>query len=256
MQPIYHQIRQRARQIILRHPTPDFYHDHSLAYEASQHYFDSDLVVKKLLSFVARNLEDDFGHGLMHAVKVSHDAGTLMVIEARTMGYEKDPLTRLVRLVQSAGLLHDIKRKKKDHSDHAAVHARKLLKNYPFSADEIENICAAIKNHEAFKDPIDADTPEGVLISNCLYDADKFRWGPDNFHDTLWDMVSYFNPPLAKFIDGYPQGMEKLETIKTTFRTDTGKKYGPQFIDLGLAIGKELYGVIRSEFSGYLSSSF
>jgi hypothetical protein len=46
--------------------------------------------------------------------------------------------------------------------------------------------------------------------------------------------------------------MEKLETIKTTFRTDTGKKYGPQFIDLGLAIGEELFGVIRSEFSGYL----
>ena len=253
MQPIYHQIRQRARQIILRHPTPDFYHDHSLAHETSQHYFDSDLVVKKLLAFVAGNLEDDFGHGLMHAVKVSHDAGTLMIIEARKQGYEEDSLPRLVRLVQSAGLLHDLKRKKKDHSSHAAVHARKLLKNYPFSAAEIENICAAIKNHEAFKDPIDANSPEGALVSNCLYDADKFRWGPDNFHDTLWDMVSYFNPPLVKFMAGYPQGMEKLRTIKTTFRTDTGKKYGPQFIDLGLAIGNELFGVIRSEFSEYLS---
>jgi len=252
MQPIYHQIRQRARQIILRHPTPDFYRDHSLAHEASQHYFDSDRVVNKLLSFVAGNLEDDFGHGLMHAVKVSHDAGTLMVIETRNRGYSEDLLCRLVCLVQSAGLLHDIKRKKKDHSSHAAVHARKLLKNYPFSADEIEHICAAIKNHEAFKDPIDADSPEGVLISNCLYDADKFRWGPDNFRDTLWDMVSYFNPPLAKFINGYPQGMEKLKTIKTTFRTATGKMYGPQFIDLGLAIGEELFDVIRSEFSGYL----
>ena len=252
MQPIYHQIRKRARQIILRHPAPDFYHDHSPDYEASRQFFDGDRIIKKLLSFVAATLEDDFGHGLMHAVKVSHDAGTLMVIEARNRGYEKDPLSRLVRLVQSAGLLHDIKRKTKDHSSHAADQARKLLRNYPFSADEIETICAAIKNHEAFKDPIDADSPEGVLISNCLYDADKFRWGPDNFHDTLWDMVSYFNPPLAKFIDGYPQGMKKLETIKKTFRTATGKKYGPQFIDLGLAIGEELYAVIKTEFFGYL----
>ena len=32
----------------------------------------------------------------------------------------------------------------------------------------------------------------------------------------------------------------------------TGKKYGPQFIDLGLAIGKKLYGVIQAEFSDYL----
>jgi len=252
MQPIYHQIRQRARQIILSHPAPDFYHDHSLAYDDSRHFFDSDPIIKKLLSFVAGTLEDDFGHGLMHAVKVSHDAGTLMVIEARQKGYAKDPLSRLVCLVQSAGLLHDIKRKKKDHSFHAAAHARKLLKKYPFSTEEIGHICAAIQNHEAFKDPIAADSSEGNLISNCLYDADKFRWGPDNFHDTLWDMVSYFNPPLAKFMDGYLAGMAKLETIKTTFRTVSGKKYGPQFIDLGLSIGRELFSVIKSEFSGYL----
>jgi hypothetical protein len=141
MQPIYHQIRRRARQIILRHPTPDFYHDHGLAYEASKKLFDSDLVVKKLLSFVAGTLEDDFGHGLMHAVKVSHDAGTLVHIEAQLSGYDKDRLCRLVCLVQTAGLLHDIKRKRKDHSAHAATYAKKVLKKYPFSPEEIENIC-------------------------------------------------------------------------------------------------------------------
>ncbi|MGD2037877.1 MAG: hypothetical protein PVH28_08340 [Desulfobacterales bacterium] len=252
MQPIYHQIRQRARQIILRYPAPDFYRDHSQACEASRQFFDGDHVIKKLHAYVAATLEDDFGHGLVHAVKVSHDAGTLMVIEARKCGYDEDSLSRLVCLVQAAGLLHDIKRKKKDHAYHSAVHAKKLLKKYPFSAQEIKDICTAIQNHEAFKDPVKTNAPEGELISDCLYDADKFRWGPDNFHDTLWDMVSYFNPPLAKFIDGYTQGMEKLATIKTTFRTATGKKYGPQFIDLGLAIGEELFGVIKSEFSGYL----
>ncbi len=252
MQPIYHQIRQRARQIILRHPTPDFYHDHGQDYEVSKKLFDSDLVIKKLLSFVAGTLEDDFGHGLMHAVKVSHDAGTLMVVEAQQSGYDKERFSRLVCLVQSAGLLHDIKRKRKDHSTHAATYAKKVLKKYPFSSEEIENICGAIQNHEAFKDKADAATPEGELLSNCLYDADKFRWGPDNFHDTLWDMASYFNPPLDKFMAGYSQGMEKLETIKSTFRTPTGKKFGPQFIDLGLAIGEELYEAIKTEFSEHL----
>jgi hypothetical protein len=252
MQPIYHQIRQRARQIILRHPAPDFYHEHSQDYEVSRQFFDGDRVIKKLLSYVAETLEDDFGHGLMHAVKVSHDAGTLMVIEGRQSGYDEDSLARLVCLAQTAGLLHDVKRKKKDHSSHAAVHAKKMLKKYPFSIEEINHISTAIQNHEAFKEPVDANSPEGELISNCLYDADKFRWGPDNFHDTLWDMVSYFNPPLTKFIDGYPQGMEKIESIKTTFRTTTGKKFGPQFIDLGLAIGEELFDVIKTEFSAYL----
>ena len=252
MQPIYHQIRRRARQIILHHPTPAFYRDHAPVHETSRRLFDTNPVIKKLLSFVAKTLENDFGHGLIHAVKVAHDGGSLIWIEAQHSGYEPDRLCRLVCLVQSAGLLHDIERKKKDHSARAATHAAKVLKKYPFSAEEIGDICSAIKNHEAFKDSIAADTPEGQLISNSLYDADKFRWGPDNFHDTLWDMVSYYNPPLAKFMDGYPRGMEKLETIKKTFRTATGKKYGPQFIDLGLAIGEELYRVIKTEFSGYL----
>ncbi|MGD2099206.1 MAG: hypothetical protein PVG35_16630 [Desulfobacterales bacterium] len=252
MQPIYHQIRQRARQIILRHPTPSFYHDHAADDEASKQFFDSSRVIKKLLSFLAGTLENDFGHGLMHAVKVSHDAGTLMVIEARHSSYDEDRLWRLVCLAQTAGLLHDVKRKKKDHSSHAALHAKKMLKKYPFSVDEIDLISTAIQNHEAFKEPVDANSAEGQLISNCLYDADKFRWGPDNFHDTLWDMVSYFNPPLTKFMEGYPQGMEKIKSIKSSFRTSTGQKYGPQFIDLGLAIGEELYEVIQKEFFSYL----
>jgi hypothetical protein len=175
-----------------------------------------------------------------------------MLIEARQSGYDEAALSRLVCLAQTAGLLHDVKRKKKDHSSHAAAHAKKLLKKYSYSAEEIDSITTAIQNHEAFKKPIDASSPEGALLSNCLYDADKFRWGPDNFHDTLWDMVSYFNPPLIKFMEGYPQGMEKIKSIKTTFRTPTGQKYGPQFIDLGLAIGEELYEVIQTEFSSYL----
>jgi hypothetical protein len=252
MQPIYHQIRKRARQIILRHPTPDFYHDHAKDDETSKQFFDSSRVTKQLLSFLAATLENDFGHGLMHAVKVSHDAGTIMVIEGRQSSYDEEPLSRLVCLAQTAGLLHDVKRKKKDHSSHAAVHAKKMLKKYPFSVEEIEQISTAIQNHEAFKETVDVTSAEGQLISNCLYDADKFRWGPDNFHDTLWDMVSYFNPPLAEFMAGYPRGMKKIKSIKSTFRTSTGQKYGPQFIDLGLAIGEELYGVIQTEFSAYL----
>ena len=86
MQPIYLQIRQRARQIILHHPTPDFYRDHAAAHEISRRLFDSNPVIKKLLSFVEKNLEDDFGHGLIHAVKVAHDAGSLICIEAPHRG--------------------------------------------------------------------------------------------------------------------------------------------------------------------------
>jgi hypothetical protein len=176
----------------------------------------------------------------------------LMAIEGKADGYDQDFLNDRMRVVQSAGLLHDIKRKKKDHSKYGATHARNVLENYPFSVEEVDDIYRAIHNHEAFTDNIRIDTPEGALVADCLYDADKFRWGPDNFAYTLWDMISYYNPPLSEFMARYPKGMQGIARIKSTFRTPSGKKYGPQFIDIGLAIGEELYAVIKAEFPDYL----
>ena len=252
MQPIYARLREQARLIVSSFPSPDFYIDHSQAYEYSSSLFKTDPEIRKLCRFVSENLDDDFGHGLQHAIKVTIDAGALMNIEGQAAGYSESMLERRTQIVQSAGLLHDAKRKKRDHSKHGADFARSVLENYSLSYDEIEDVCRAIQNHEAFKRNVTIDTTEGVLISDCLYDADKFRWGPDNFTDTLWDMVSFLNPPLSKFMARYPQGMESLEKIKTTFRTETGKQYGPQFLDLGLAIGQKIHDVILSDFAEYL----
>jgi len=252
MHLIYARLREQARLIVSSFPSPEFYQDHSQAYEYSSRLFKADPEIRKLCRFVSENLDDDFGHGLQHAIKVTIDAGALMNIEGQAAGYSESMLERRTQIVQSAGLLHDTKRKKKDHSKHGADYARAVLENYSLSYDEIEDVCRAIQNHEAFKSNVTIDTPEGALISDCLYDADKFRWGPDNFTDTLWDMVSFLNPPLSKFMARYPQGMESLEKIKNTFRTETGKRYGPQFLDLGLAIGQKIHDVILSDFSEYL----
>jgi len=252
MHLIYARLREQARLIVSSFPSPEFYQDHSQAYEYSSRLFKADPEIRKLCRFVSENLDDDFGHGLQHAIKVTIDAGALMNIEGQAAGYSESMLERRTQIVQSAGLLHDTKRKKKDHSKHGADYARAVLENYSLSYDEIEDVCRAIQNHEAFKSNVTIDTPEGALISDCLYDADKFRWGPDNFTDTLWDMVSFLNPPLSKFMARYPQGMESLEKIKNTFRTETGKQYGPQFLDLGLAIGQKIHDAILSDFSEYL----
>ncbi len=252
MEIIYARIRQRARQIVSQYPSPDFYQDHSFAYELSRKYLEKNPFTEKLQSFVARHLEDDFGHGIKHALKVAIDAGTLMIIENTLAGRSDNFINRRVIIVQCACLLHDIKRKQENHAIKGATYARQVLKVYPFKSDEVDDICRAIRNHEAFKKTEKAITPEGALVSDCLYDADKFRWGPDNFKDTVWAMVSFFNIPVAQFIGLYPEGMEKLSKIKHTFRTNTGKKYGPQFIDLGLAIGKELFDIINTEFAHLL----
>jgi hypothetical protein len=245
---IYLRIRHRARQIIIKYPPPAFYQDFPSAIRQSEEFFETNPVISRLRMFVADRIDNDLGHGFDHAVKVSLDAGGVMIIECGRSGYPKDFTYRRLLLVQCAGLLHDIQRKSENHAVKGALYAADLLKSYPLEPDEIGDVCQAIRNHEAFKEPIPVNSPEGLLVSDCLYDADKFRWGPDNFSDTIWHMVSFYRTPLKKFVEFYPSGMEKLVNIKSTFRTRTGRQYGPQFIDLGLCIGEELLHVIQTEF--------
>jgi len=252
MDPVYTQIQSRAKKIISLHPQADFYRRCRKANTLSKKLFEADPVIYRLLDFLAQHLENDFGHGLNHAVKVSLDAGALMIIEGTMAGYATTEIHRKTCLVQCAGLLHDVKRKQREHAAKGAIYARKTLKAFPFSKEETEQICGAIRSHEAFKKSPPIRDPEGILIADCLYDSDKFRWGPDNFADTIWDMVSFFKTPLPQFIDYYPKGMELIQRIRHTFRTQTGKRYGPQFIDLGISSGNELYEVIRAEFGGFL----
>ena len=249
---IYKKIRRRARQIVSRFPPPDFYSDFPDAVRLSRQFFETDPLILRLRSSIETRLDDDFGHGLKHAVKVSLDAGALMAIEGSQAGYSDDYFSRRIRVAQFAGLIHDIRRKEKNHAVIGAACAKKILKIYPLSVDEIEDVCMAIRNHEAFKKTPPIDTPEGRLVSGCLYDADKFRWGPDNFMDTVWDMATFMKIPLWKFIERYPKGLEILKKAGTTFRTSTGKKYGPRFIDLGLAIGNKVYDAIVADFAEYL----
>jgi len=151
-----------------------------------------------------------------------------------------------------AGLLHDIKRSQKKHAEKGAIFIQETLRSWDsFHPKEVLCIACAVKNHEAFTKQQPSKTPEDELVSNCLYDADKFRWGPDNFMYTVWDMIESAGVPFSVFVSHYPKGMMALQKIRTSFRTRTGMKYGPQFIDTGLAIGQELYEVIQRDFSFY-----
>jgi len=150
MEQIYARLRKRARQIVSHYPAPDFYQDNSFANELSRQYFETNPVIDELRRFVAKNIEDDFGHGLEHAIKVAVDAGSLMIIENKLAGYSDDLNSRRIIIGQCAGLLHDIQRKHKNHAIRGADYARKVLKIYPLNPDEVEDIYLAIRNHEAF----------------------------------------------------------------------------------------------------------
>lgn len=254
MNAIYNKIQAQAVKIAARYPTADFYRDFADQVAYSLDFFSTDPVVCELYAYVTENIEDDFGHGLAHVRKVAHDAGTLAVIEGgQGSGNIKDgALRHRLRLAHCAGLLHDIRRKHKHHAREGAVFSKKVLAEYPFSDADRTDICLAIENHEAFGETRRCRNAAGALLSDCLYDADKFRWGTENFTHTVWAMVAYAHIPIKKFMALYPSGVSFLEKIKTTFRTPTGRQYGPQFIDLGLVVGRDVYEFIQSEFAEYL----
>ena len=248
MSDIYTLIRSQARQIVARFPEPRFYRECADALRQSNRLLRAEPLLADLERLVAREEDLRLGHGLDHSRKVTLDAGALIILEHHSGRGKGADMRRRVLVAQCAGLLHDIRRGQPDHAQKGARRAAKILSRFPLSAAEVGDICAAIANHVAFQLPRALATPQGQLISDALYDADKFRWGPDNFRFMLWDMVACFKPSLAEFIHRFPKGLAAVGQIRDTFRTVTGKTYGPEFIDLGLAMGKEILEMIRRDF--------
>jgi hypothetical protein len=53
--------------------------------------------------------------------------------------------------------------------------------------------------------------------------------------------VSRRNVPLSAVLGRFLKGMEGIGKIRETFRSETGRRYGPDFIDRGMEIGRRLY---------------
>lgn len=249
MDTVYLEIREVARKVVARYPQPAFYVDHRSEVMTSRRFFHSERSIIRLRQDMTECIDNDLGHGMGHVEKVAVDAGTLVIIESRAAGLAEPRVRRNLLLVQCAGLLHDICRKETRHAEKGAQTARTILSDYPLIPDEIGWVCTAIRNHEAFARLERLPAQPSKMISDCLYDADKFRWGPDNFSDTIWEMVGFWNPPLDVFLKHYPKSMALLKKIRGTFRSQTGRQYGPQFIDMGIAIGEALYQIIRNDFT-------
>ncbi len=176
------------------------------------------------------------GHGFAHAQRVAIESAAIVYAESR----EKERTDTVAEAALVAGYLHDICRNEKDHPLRGAEEAILLLKGR--CSDRLSEMAAfAIRNHEAFKEPEKVSDADFMLCSDALYDADKFRWGPDNFIYTIWDMAESMGAGISAIMSRYEKGMEGVAKIKSTFRTRTGKAYGPEFIDAGLAIGEALY---------------
>jgi hypothetical protein len=128
-----------------------------------------------------------------------------------------------------------------DHAYHGALFALRILHDFPLSDKDKNMICFAIRNHEAFKTCEPSPDFATGLVSNALYDADKFRWGPDNFVTTLWEICDYQEWSVENILEKFPKGIEIIHSISNTFRSTTGQIYGPEFIEIGLEIGRHIY---------------
>ncbi len=231
--------------IAARYGTPRFYLEKEYHVSISRRLIENNRIVKTCIGILAA-VENNSGHGLSHAQKVAIDAGAIVLIERETL--DRELIERRVSLAHIAGILHDIKRSSVDHALHGAEMARGILASFDLRPNERKDIVDAIRNHEAFQPFKKLEDPDARLLSDALYDADKFRWGPDNFTEMVWDIAEIHDISMEKLLSHFPSGLQSLSKIKDTFRSSTGKEYGPFFIDMGIKIGENLYARLEDEY--------
>jgi hypothetical protein len=234
-----------ARRITADAGAPFFYTEQKNAVETSGRLFRDHPLVGRAIAVLGADPER-IGHGLSHVTKVAVDAGAIILVE-RAIDQPTDRVLRLVTLAHVAGVLHDIKREEKDHARKGADESVRILREFDLSEGERSAVVDAIGNHEAFRPVLPLDDPDWQLLSDALYDADKFRWGPDNFSEMLWDMVTRRNVPLSAVLGRFLRGLDGVGRIRETFRSETGRRYGPDFIDRGMEIGRRLYAELTRE---------
>ncbi len=222
---------------------PRFYLEKKGEMDVSHRLFTDAPMVNAGLKIV-EDRADRIGHGLSHVRKVAVEAGAIVIIELNGTTSKED-VERKVLLAHLAGILHDIKRKEPEHAKRGAEEAGRILEGFDLEERERLGIVEAIGNHEAFKPARPLDDPSLQIISDALYDADKFRWGPDNFTETVWMMVAPRKIPILSVLKRFDGSLKGIERIKGTFRTPTGRGYGPDFICRGLEIGKRVYEALE-----------
>lgn len=237
---IYSALKKKAEVISQKIGKPLFYGKHRQELEKSSAHIATSRIIHKCRTYLDEAALHP-AHGLDHGEKVALEAGAILQIEAGLHDRSRAETEGLMLCVQIAGLLHDIKRNEKDHTIKGSLETGRILADFSIPDHYKRYITAAIRNHEAFKEVIESENDHAKLVSDSLYDADKFRWGPDNFTSTLWLIVESAKIPVEELHASFMEKVEGIKRIKNTFRTETGRLYGPQFINMGLEIGNELY---------------
>lgn len=248
MNELVRKLQKESERIASRYPFPRFYAHFKAPMALARRLFFTDPVIILLREALQPVLQDELGHGFYHSARVSVDGAALVCVELESARVDRESMERLMILALIAGLLHDIRRSEQMHAELGAREAGRILTDFPLTRQEVQCVCEAIRNHEAFTTPRASSHPLFQLVSDCLYDADKFRWGPDTFTHTLWHLMDHQGLSPQELIEKFPWGMKGLARILGTFRTVTGRQFGPEIIETGMQIGKEIYQYLLQNF--------
>jgi hypothetical protein len=248
MNEVIWKLQQEAQRIASRHPLPEFYSRFKAPLAIARRIFYNHRGVVRLRGMLEPGYNEALGHGVYHSSRVSVDCAALIHIETDGDRMKPAVVERLMVNGIYAGLLHDICRDKRNHAERGAEKAETILLAFSLSKNEIACITNAIRNHEAFRHSAAAARQWVQLVSDCLYDADKFRWGADTFTHTLWHMADHQALSPRELIEKFPWGMSGTVRIIETFRTSTGRQFGPEIIESGMEIGKEIYHYLLQHY--------
>lgn len=237
MDPRIPELKRRAKELAACRPQPAFLMECAEEIgHASALFFDHPMMLR-LQSDALGFLNESCGLGVEHGKRVAIDAAALALAEPS--GFATEERRRLALLAQMAGLLHDALRHEDDHADKGADLCLRLLRGYALEPEERLWIAQAVALHEVAL-PLAGEGPEAArLIHGAVHDADCFRFGPDIFTATLWELCECDEWPLERIAAKYPEGCRRAEACRGRFRTELGRKYGPAMLDEGQALARE-----------------
>lgn len=234
-----------ASQILAAECLPDFYNHFARQHRQSKElFFTSPLIghCKADVLPLFKN-EERVTYAIEHAKKVAIDAGMLVLIEGQ--GWSMKHIKRLALLAQIAGLFHDVCRHETEHAPRSAKYACQVLHDYPLCDREKDMIAFAIRNHETSLPEIKREDHAYQCISNAVYDADKFRWGPDTVNTIIWEICAHSTCSPEEIPVHFSDSIPKIQALRSTFRTRTGQLYGPQFVDQGITIASHIHNNLQ-----------
>lgn len=237
MDPRITELKRHARDLAASRPQPAFVLDCAEEISHASNLFFDHPLMQKLQSDALGFLNDPCGIGVEHGKRVAIDAAALVLAEPS--GLNQEERRRLCLLAEIAGLLHDALRHEDDHAEKGADLCLRILRGYALAPEERIWIAQAVALHETSLPLADGGPETARLLTGAVHDADCFRFGPDIFTATLWELCDCDEWSLEEIARIFPEGTKRSQSCVKRFRTEQGRKYGPGLMAEGISLAKD-----------------